>query len=116
MSSEETPRYYEDFEIGDTFEFGTHTLTREEIVEFAEQYDPQPFHIDERAAQDSVFGGLIASGWHTAAVCMKLFVDGLIQDIASGGGRGVDDLRWHKPVHPGDELSIQTKLIEKTFI
>lgn len=69
MSTEETPRYYEDFEIGETFEFDTHTLTQEEIVEFAKQYDPQPFHIDEQLAQNSVFGGLIASGWHTAAVC-----------------------------------------------
>lgn len=113
MSTEEPPRYYEDFEIGDTFEFGTRTLTQEEIVEFAEQYDPQPFHIDEQPAQDSVFGGLIASGWHTAAVCTGLFVDGLLKDMASAGGRGVDELRWHKPVRPGDVLSVQTELVEK---
>lgn len=113
MSTEETTRYYEDFEIGETFEFSSQTLTQEEIVEFAKQFDPQPFHIDEQQAQDSVFGGLIASGWHTAAVCTGLFVDGLVKDTESAGGRGIDELRWHKPVRPGDVLSVQMEIVEK---
>lgn len=115
MSSEEPPnlRYFEDLEIGQTFESGSHTVTKEEIIEFAEQYDPQPFHVDENAAQKSAFEGLIASGWHTAAICMRMFVDRFLDNVASAGGRGVDELRWHTPVRPGDVLSFHVEIIEK---
>ena len=106
-------RYYEDIEIGDTEEFGEYHVTKDEILTFAEQYDPQPFHTDEAAAEDSAFGQLVASGWHTASICMRLLVDGPIQDRASMGARGVDELRWHQPVTPGDTLSIRTEVLEK---
>ncbi len=113
MTSSEPTHYFEDFDIGETFEFGSYTITEEEIIEFADRYDPQSFHVDENAAQNSIFGGLIASGWHTAAVCQRLFVDGLVKDMASAGGRGVDELRWYKPIRPGDTLSLQGEIIEK---
>ncbi|WP_049920778.1 MaoC family dehydratase [Halopiger djelfimassiliensis] len=106
-------RYYEDIEIGETQEFGEYHVTKEEIVEFAEQYDPQPFHVDESAAADSAFGELVASGWHTAAICMRLLVTGPMQDRASMGARGVDELRWKRPVTPGDTLSIRTEVLDK---
>lgn len=114
MSTENTHRYYEDVEVGTEFTFGDYTTTKAEIVEFARQFDPQPFHVDEQAARDSMFGGLVASGWYTAAVCMRLLVEGLLEDFARAAGRGVDDLRWHRPVHPGDELSIHVEFVEKT--
>jgi len=105
--------YYEDIEIGDTEEFGEYHVTKDEILTFAEQYDPQPFHTDEAAAEDAAFGQLVASGWHTASICMRLLVDGPMQDRASMGARGVDELRWHQPVTPGDTLSIRTEVLEK---
>lgn len=106
------PTYYEEYEVGDTREFGERTVTKEEIIEFAEKYDPQPFHVDEEAAKESMFGGLIASGWHTAAVCMRLYVDNQMDD-ASQGARGVDELRWIRPLRPGDTLSVTTEIIDK---
>ena len=106
-------RYYEDIEIGDTDAFGEYHVTKEELLEFAEQYDPQPFHTDEAAAEDSAFGQLVASGWHTASICMRLLVDGPLQDRATMGARGVDELRWHQPVTPGDTLSIRTEVLDK---
>ncbi|MGM0387653.1 MAG: MaoC family dehydratase [Natrinema limicola] len=106
-------RYYEDIEIGDTEEFGEYHVTKDEILAFAEQYDPQPFHTDEAAAEDSAFGQLVASGWHTASICMQLLVDGPMQDRAGMGARGVDELRWHQPVTPGDTLSVRTEVLEK---
>ncbi|PCR90959.1 MaoC family dehydratase [Natrinema ejinorense] len=106
-------QYYEDIEVGDTQEFGEYHVTKEEIIEFAEQYDPQPFHVDEEAAGDSAFGELVASGWHTAAMCMRLLVDGPLDDRASMGAGGVDELRWKQPVRPGDTLSIRTEIIDK---
>lgn len=115
MSSKEppAPRYFEDCKVGQTFEFGSHTVTKEGIIEFAEQYDPQSFHTNEDAAIESLFGGLIASGWHTAAICVRMLVDGLLKDMASAGGRGVEELRWHKPVRPGDVLSLRVEIVEK---
>lgn len=113
MTSNTTIRYFEDYDIGETSEFGDYEVTKEEIIEFAEQYDPQPFHVDENTARESMFGGLIASGWHTAAICQRLLVNGLITDMASAGGRGVDELRWLRPVHPGDVLSLKVEIIEK---
>ncbi|MXV60755.1 acyl dehydratase [Natronorubrum sp. JWXQ-INN-674] len=106
-------QYYEDVEIGDTREFGEYHVTKAEILEFAEQYDPQPFHTDEDAAEESPFGELVASGWHTASICMRLLVDGPIQNQASMGARGVDELRWKRPVKPGDTLSIRTEIVDK---
>ena len=106
-------RYYEDIEIGETETFGEYHVTKDEILAFAEQYDPQPFHTDEAAAEDSAFGQLVASGWHTASICMRLLVDGPMQDRAGMGARGVDELRWHQPVTPGDTLSVRTEVLEK---
>ncbi|SDJ63627.1 MaoC family dehydratase [Natronorubrum texcoconense] len=106
-------QYYEDIEIGDTREFGEYTVTADEIVEFAEQYDPQPFHTDADAAEESAFGELVASGWHTASMCMRLLVDGPIDDRASMGARGVDELRWKRPVKPGDTLTVRTEILDK---
>lgn len=100
-----TSRYFEDFQPGQIFELGEHTMTRDEIVDFARQFDPQPFHVDEEAAQRSAFGGLIASGWHTAAVFMRLYVDALLADAASMGSPGITELRWLAPVRPGDTLT-----------
>jgi acyl dehydratase len=98
-------RYLEDFSAGQTYELGSHTITREEILEFAQRYDPQPFHIDEELARRTIFGGLIASGWQTCAIFMRCYVDGLLTDAASLGSPGVDELRWRFPVRPGDTLT-----------
>jgi acyl dehydratase len=105
-------RYYEDIDVGRIDEFGEYHVTRDEIIEFAEQYDPQPFHVDPEAAQDSVFGGLIASGWHTAAMCMRMLVEGPIDDEAGLGGKGVDELRWQQPVTPGTTLHVRREILD----
>ena len=97
-------RWFEDFAVGDVSEFGPVTVTETEIVEFAERYDPQPFHVDPDAAAASPFGGLIASGWHTMALFMGMYVRGVLLDSASLGSPGVEELRWLAPVRPGDEL------------
>ena len=97
-------RYFEDFQVGDISEFGPVTVTAEEIVEFAERFDPQPFHVDPDAAAASPYGGLIASGWHTIALFMGMYVRGMLLDTASLGSSGVEELRWLAPVRPGDEL------------
>ena len=97
-------RYFEDFQAGQSLELGSYTITREEILAFARQFDPQPFHTDEERAKDSLFGGLVASGWHTVSIFMRLLVDGLLRDAASMGSPGVDELRWLQPVRPGDTL------------
>jgi acyl dehydratase len=97
-------RYWEDFHVGDVTELGPVTVTEDEIVEFASRFDPQPFHLDPEAARDSPFGGLIASGWHTAALYMGMFVRGVLAGTASLGSPGVEELRWTAPVRPGDTL------------
>jgi len=97
-------RFFEDFKAGDVTEFGPVTVTADEIVEFAERFDPQPFHIDADAAARSPYGGLIASGWHTVALFMGMYVRGMLLDAASLGSPGVEELRWLAPVRPGDEL------------
>jgi acyl dehydratase len=107
-------QYFEDFRPGDVQETGSVKVTKEEIVAFARQFDPQPFHVDEEAARRSPFGGLIASGWHTAALCMRLIVGLLGPDSGSLGSPGVDELRWLKPVRPGDELSVRVEVLETT--
>lgn len=106
-------RYYEDVAVGETEEFGEYRFDREEIIDFAEKYDPQPFHTDEEAARESAFGELVASGWQTAAVCMRMLVDGYLHDQASTGARGVDELRWWRPVRPGDTLHIRVEVVDK---
>lgn len=97
--------HLEDFAAGQTFDLGQHSFGEDEIVAFATQFDPQPFHIDTDAAAASNFGGLIASGWHTGSVFMRLLVDGLLARCASMGSPGVDELRWLAPVRPGDILT-----------
>jgi acyl dehydratase len=105
--------YWEDFEPGRTFELGTRTVTEEEIVEFAQRWDPQPFHVDPEAAKDTVFGGLIASGWHTGAMWMRMYVDNVLGD-GSRGSPGIEELRWLAPVRPGDRLSSRLTVLEAT--
>ena len=105
--------YFEDVEVGEEREFGSYDVTAEEIVEFAEKYDPQPFHVDPEAAEESIYGGLIASGWHTASMCMRMLVDGFFSDLAAVGSPGVDELRWRAPVRPGDTLSVRTEVAKK---
>jgi len=105
--------YYEDVAVGDTREFGEYHVTEDEIVAFAEQYDPQSFHTDPEAAAGSHFGGLVASGWHTTSMCMRMLVDGPLQARATMGARGVDDLRWRRPVRPGDTLHLRTEVVDK---
>jgi acyl dehydratase len=97
-------RYFEDFQVGQRIELGSVTVTEEEIITFARQYDPQPFHISPEQAKHSYYGGLIASGWHTVSLLMRLMVDALINDTISLGSPGVDEVRWLKPVRPNDTL------------
>ena len=104
--------WWEDFRTGDTMEMGRHTFTEEEILTFARQFDPQPFHADAATAGETVFGGLIASGWHTACVFMRLFADGLLSRAAALGSPGVDELRWLRPVRPGDTLEARLEILE----
>jgi len=105
-------RYFEDYVAGAVFEYGAITLTEREIVEFAERFDPQYIHTDPRAAAEGPFAGLIASGWHTAAIMMRLFVDHYLSHVASMASPGIDELRWSQPVRPGDTLSIRVSVIE----
>ncbi len=105
-------RYFDDFTPGQVIELGSRTITKEEIFAFAKQFDPQPFHLDEDAAKRSIYGGLLASGWHTAALMMRLLCDGLVNDTLSLGSPGVDELRWWKPVRPGDTLSARMTVVE----
>lgn len=105
-------RYFEDFVVGEVNELGTRGLSQEQIVSFAREYDPQPFHVDPDAAKASIYGGLIASGWQTVAVFMSLLVNGLLKDTASLGSPGVDGVQWLKPVRPGDRLSARLRVLE----
>jgi len=105
--------YFEDLAIGDEWMSDKYEVTQAEIIEFAEQYDPQWFHTDpERAAEESIYGSLIAAGFHTAAISTRLFVDCFLSDTATLGGKGIDKLRWHEPVRPGDRLSIQAEILD----
>lgn len=91
---------------------GTVLVTEEEIIEFAKRYDPQVFHTDPVAARDSIYGGLVASGWHTAAMAMRLIVENYLSGVASVGSPGVDEVRWLQPVRPGDRLSVRVTVLE----
>lgn len=108
------PTYFEDLTEGEERSFGAYEVTEEEILEFAGQYDPQWFHTDpERAAEESMYGGLIASGWHTAAMTMRMIVDNHLEDAMSLGALGVDELRWPNPVLPGETLSVRSEVVAK---
>jgi acyl dehydratase len=98
------PRYWDDYEVGQKFDLGSTSFSADEIVDFARQYDPQSFHVDAAAARQSMFGGLIASGWHVTAKLMRLFVDNYVDQRTALGSPGVDEVRWLKPVRPGDTL------------
>lgn len=105
-------RFYDDIAVGDVRHSDEYRISKSEIVEFGEKYDPQPFHTDEAAAEDSIFGGLVASGWQTAAICMRLHVESS-EDTATQAGVGVDDLRWHRPLRPGDSLRLRNEIVDK---
>jgi acyl dehydratase len=105
-------KYWEDFPVGREVEHGSYEVTEEEIVRFAAEFDPQPFHTDPEAARDGPFGGLIASGWHTASLYMGMFVRSQLQGSASMGSPGVEELRWLVPVRPGDVLSGSSRVVE----
>jgi len=105
-------KYFEDFQVGQSLDCGSKIFHKDEMVAFARQFDPQPFHVDEEKAKRSVFGGLIASGWYTCSVCMRLIVDAIVNQTASMGSPGVDSLRWLKPVRPGDRLRLRATVIE----
>lgn len=100
--------YFEDMVVGQTIEVGSCTVTQAEILAFATAFDPQPFHVDDQAAAASIYGGIIASGWHTCSMMMRLMVDNFLKDAASLGSPGVDEIRWTKPVRAGDTLSVST--------
>jgi acyl dehydratase len=104
--------WWEDFEVGERSEMGRHTFNEKEIVDFAKQFDPQPFHLDAAAAAQTPFGGLIASGWHTCAVGMRLMVESYIGRTVSLGSPGIDNVRWLKPVRAGDTLVYARTVIE----
>ncbi len=107
-------RYLEDCRAGEVIELGSHTVGEEEILEFARRYDPQPFHVDPERAAESIYGGLIASGWQTCAIYMRLVVDGLLGESSSMGSPGLDSLRWLLPVRPGDTLRATYTVLEVT--
>ncbi|MDN7970019.1 MaoC family dehydratase [Burkholderia multivorans] len=104
---------YEDLEVGSTVEIGRYTFEADDIKTFASRYDPQPFHVDETAAQASPFGGLVASGWHTCSVFMGLLVRHLGTDSTSMGSPGIDEIRWIKPVRAGDTITMHQKILDK---
>ena len=104
--------YWEDYEIGSEHEFGDKTVTREEIVDYAREFDPQPFHLSEEAGKASILGGLAASGWHTCSIAMRLFFDTILQFTAGEGSPGVDATEWRKPVLAGDVLSGSITVLE----
>jgi acyl dehydratase len=111
------PRWLrEDFTAGAEFSFGEATPTREEIIAFASACDPQPFHLDEGSAAAPLFGGLCASGWHTCALTMRMMVDAYLKDSASLGSPGIDELRWLKPVFPGDTLRVQMRVLQSRLM
>ncbi len=105
-------RYFEDYTPGAVFEYGAMTVSQADVIEFAQRFDPQPFHINPDAAARGPFGGLIASGWHTASLVMRLFVDHYLSSVASLGSPGVDELRWTRPVRPGDSLRIRVSVLD----
>ena len=107
--------YFEDLEIGAETHFGSYHVTREEVLEFARKYDPQPFHLSDEEAAKTHFGRIAASGWHTCAMTMAVIARSVVDDEQAGlGSPGVDELRWLKPVYPGDTLHVRGKILDKT--
>jgi acyl dehydratase len=104
--------YWEDFTVGSAREFGAMPVTREAVLAFAGEFDPQPFHLDDAAAERSLFGKLSASGWHTCAMTMRMTCDAVLLQSSSLGSPGLDNLRWHRPVYPGDVLSVRLTTID----
>lgn len=104
--------HFEDFHAGQTFRFGGYEVTAEEIKTFAREWDPQPHHLDEEAAKETILGGLAASGWHICAMTMRMMADGLLARAASLGAPGVEDCRWMRPVRPGDVLRVEAEVLE----
>ena len=105
-------RFLEDYAVGQTYETGRLRVDEQRIKSFATEFDPQPFHLDGDAARSTIFGGLAASGWHTAAMTMRLLVDGDLKPAGGIIGMGFEDFRWPKPVYPGDELHVQSEILE----
>ena len=107
-------KYFDDLAVGDTTEFGHYDVTREEVLEFARKYDPQPFHLSDEEAAKTHFGRLSASGWHTCAMTMAVIARYVVDDRQAGlGSPGVDELRWLRPVYPGDRLTVRGAVVEK---
>jgi len=107
-----TDRYFDDYRAGAVYEYGSITVTGADILDFAAKFDTQPIHTDPAYAESGPFGGLIASGWHTCSVMMRMFADHYLSKVASLASPGVDDLRWLRPVRPGDSLRIRTTTVE----
>lgn len=107
-------RYFEDVGVGETHDLGSYTADREELLAFARRYDPQPIHVDPAVAADTPYGGLIASGWHTASAVMALLVEGFLGEAATIGSFGLDELRWRAPVRPGDVVHAEVEVLETT--
>ena len=106
--------YFEDLVVGSKASFGRYEVTREEVIEFATKYDPQPFHLSDEAAAQTHFGRISASGWHTCAMVMRMLVDNITERKQAGlGSPGLDELRWLKPVYPGDVLRVESELLSK---
>ena len=112
--AQSAPMYLEDLTVGQIFRSGTAAVETERVKAFAAEFDPQPFHLDEQAAGASLFGGLVASGWHTAAMSMRLFVEHYLSKVATLPSPGIDELRWLHPVRPGDVLRIRVSVLEAT--
>ena len=105
-------RFWEDFKVGEVEQIGGKKVERDEVIDFARQYDPQPFHVDEAAAKQSMYGGLIASGWHTCSMVMRMMCDAYLLQSASVGSPGIDNLKWLKPVRPGDTIRARRTTLE----
>jgi acyl dehydratase len=112
LRTQREQRWFEDYRPGLVLEFGSICVDEAEVIEFARRYDPQPFHIDAEAAAKGAFGGLIASGWHTGSLMMRLLVDHYLSPVTSLGSPGIDELRWLAPVRPGDTLSVRVTILE----
>lgn len=109
-----TEYYFEDLQEGEIRELGEYTIPRDEMIRFARRYDPQPIHTDETVAEDSIFDGLIASGWYTASICMRLLAEEFLNDAASMGALGLETLDWSTPVRAGDTIAVENEILETT--
>ncbi len=105
-------RWFEDYVPGAVHDLGSMVVDEQEVIAFARQFDPQPFHLDKERAERSAFGGLIASGWHTACMAMRLIVDHYLSEVSSEGSPGIDELRWLQPVRPGDQLTVRITILD----